>query len=112
MRAPRIVFSDAAMADILEQSDWYAAKSGRNLAERWEEGVTSTLLRIARRPRVGSPCQFGAEQLRGLRRLSVAGFPKHLIFYQAREGEILVLRVVHGARDLESLFSEGGSSKS
>jgi len=28
----------------------------------------------------------------------------HLIFYQLQHGEILVLRVVHGARDLESLF--------
>ena len=47
-----------------------------------------------------------------MHRISVAGFPKYLIFYQAREGEILILRVVHGARDLESLFSEGGSPKS
>ncbi|PYY04396.1 MAG: hypothetical protein DMG69_30355 [Acidobacteria bacterium] len=65
-----------------------------------------------KRPGAGSPCEFGAEELGGTHRISVAGFPKYLIFYQAREGEILILRVVHGARDLESLFSEGGSPKS
>ena len=43
---------------------------------------------------------------RGTRRMPVAGFAKHLIFYQSSERKILVLRVVHGARDLESLFSE------
>jgi toxin ParE1/3/4 len=112
VRAPRIAFSDAALADILEQSDWYSAKAGRKLAKRWEEGVTSTLLRMAKAPGIGSLCEFSAEELRGTRRLSVAGFPRHLIFYQAREHEIFILRIVHGARDLESLFSERGSSKS
>ncbi len=106
MKTPRIVFSDAGLADILEQSDWYAGKAGRNLAKCWEANVTSTLLRIARAPGIGSLCEFSAEELRGTRRLPVAGFPRHLIFYQAREHEILILRIVHGARDLESLFSE------
>ena len=34
----------------------------------------------------------------------IPGFPKHLIFYQVRKNEVLILRIVHGARDLESLF--------
>jgi plasmid stabilization system protein ParE len=38
--------------------------------------------------------------------MPVAGFTKFLIFYQTRDLETLILRVVHGARDLESLFSE------
>jgi plasmid stabilization system protein ParE len=32
-------------------------------------------------------------------------FPKHLLFYRFAEEEVFVLRVVHGARDLENLFS-------
>ena len=112
MKALGLVFSDAAIADILEQSDWYAQRVGRSLAKRWEACVTSTLLKIARRPGASSSCDFGPEELRGTRRTPVAGFPKHLIFYQARASEILILRVVHGARDLESLFSEGASSES
>jgi anti-anti-sigma factor len=47
---------------------------------------------------------FQLTTLAGTRRMSVGGFPKHLIFYQLQESEILVLRVVHGARDLEGLF--------
>ncbi len=100
------------MADILDQSDWYLKKSGRKLAKRWEEGVTSTLLRIAGASGVGSLCEFRDEELRGTRRLPVAGFPKHLIFYRQGEHEIFVLRVVHGARDLEVLFSQRESPKS
>lgn len=36
--------------------------------------------------------------------MPVRGFPTHLIFYQRQNTRIVVLRVVHGARDLESLF--------
>ena len=28
----------------------------------------------------------------------LSGFPKHLLFYEFKEKEILVLRVLHGAR--------------
>jgi toxin ParE1/3/4 len=106
VKKTRIAFTDAALADILEQSDWYETQGDRSLAQRWEEAVTATLLRIAQRPRIGSRCSFTADELRGTRRLPVADFAKHLAFYQSRERKILVLRVVHGARDLESLFSK------
>jgi toxin ParE1/3/4 len=106
VKKTRIAFTDAALADILEQSDWYETQGDRSLAQRWEEAVTATLLRIAQRPRIGSRCSFTADELRGTRRLPVADFAKHLVFYQSRERKILVLRVVHGARDLESLFSK------
>jgi toxin ParE1/3/4 len=109
VKPQRLVFSDAAIADIVEQFDWYADKASRTVAKRWEAAISAALLRIANRPATGSLCNFGAEELRGTRRISIARFPKHLIFCQVRQGEIIVLRIVHGARDLESLFSAGES---
>ena len=64
MKTPRINFSDAAIADILEQADWYEAQADRNLAQRWQEAVTATLLRIARRPGTGSRCTFTLDVFR------------------------------------------------
>ena len=104
MKAPQITLSEAAFADILKQADWYEAQADQKLAKRWEKAVTSTLLRISRRPGAGSPCNFSATELRGARRVPVAGSPKHLVFYQSYADEVVVLRIVHGARDLESLF--------
>jgi toxin ParE1/3/4 len=101
-----ITLSDAAIADILDQSDWYEAQADRSLAQRWEQAVTTTLLRITRRADAGSLCMFSGEELRGTRRMPVAGFARHLVFYQSRKAEIFVLRVLHGARDLEGLFPE------
>ena len=106
MKKLRVALSDAAIADILEQSDWYETQAGGNLAKRWEEAVTGTLVRIVRNPGAGAPCRFTAAELRGTRRMPVTGFAKYFIFYRSSESEILVLRMVHGARDLESLFFE------
>lgn len=107
MKTLRLALSEAAIADILEQSDWYETQADRSLAKRWEDAVTSTLRSILRNPGTGAPCKFSSSELHGTRRIPVAaGFGKHLIFYQRNESELMVLRVVHGARDLESLFSE------
>jgi toxin ParE1/3/4 len=104
VKPAQLTLSDLAIADILEQAEWYEAQSGVELGMRWEEAVTASLLRISQNPSAGAPCSFEAHELRGLRRMPVACFPKHLIFYQLHRSKIVVLRVVHGARDLESLF--------
>ena len=78
---------------------------GDRLAQKWETAVTSAFLRISQWPKTGSLCNFRSPELRGTRRISIRGFPKHLVFYQPFADGILVLRVVYGARDLESLFS-------
>jgi toxin ParE1/3/4 len=96
--------SDAAVGDILEQAEWYHQQSGQMLAKRWESAVTGALLRLMKNPQSGPPCIFNAADLQGIRRMRIVKFPKHLIFYQIESGEVLILRVIHGARDLESLF--------
>ncbi|HXF13687.1 MAG TPA: type II toxin-antitoxin system RelE/ParE family toxin [Terriglobales bacterium] len=104
MKAARLTVSEAAAADIIEQADWYQQQSGAQLAKRWETAVTSAVLRIIDRPRAGTISKFPHSELSDVRRVLILGFPKHLIFYQVRKSEILILRIVHGARDLESLF--------
>lgn len=92
------------MADILEQADWYANHSGKALTRRWENAVESAVLSVVRRPATGAPCAFRSLELLGVRRVAIPGFKKHLLFYKFNEEELFVLRVVHGARDLEALL--------
>ena len=105
MKQPRLVFSDAAMADVVEQADWYRRQVGETLALRWERAVTSAIAQVLRFPASGSPCSFRSPELTGVRRTMIPKFPKHLMFYRFEHDEVFVLRIVHGARDLESLFS-------
>lgn len=105
MTRRRLVFSDAAIADVVDQADWYTIQSGRRSARRWEKAVTSAVSRVLQRPGVGALCRFRSSAIKDLRRVTISGFPKHLIFYRFDDEEVFVLRVVHGARDLERLFS-------
>jgi plasmid stabilization system protein ParE len=103
VKATSVSISDAAVSDIVEQADRYEAQSGRPVAIR-EKAVTSALLRIVKIPAAGTLCSFDSLELRHVRRTLIAGFPKHLIFYSFSGGQVSVLRVVHGARDLERLL--------
>jgi toxin ParE1/3/4 len=96
--------SEAAAADINEQADWYEEKSDQMLAERWSKAVTSAVLRILKNPQSGAPCRFSPTELHAIRRVPISGFPKHLIFYSVEDNDVLLVRVLHGARDLETLF--------
>ncbi len=104
MRTAQARLSEAASVDIIEQADWHQEKSDSKLAKRWGTAVTSAVLRIMRNPRSGTPCRFGPTELRGIRRMPISGFPKHLVFYSIEDHDVLILRVLHGARDLESLL--------
>jgi plasmid stabilization system protein ParE len=57
-------------------------------------------LRIGEFPHAGPPRpQWG----QGIR---IAVHGKYLIVYRVRDGAVQILRVVHGARDLDTLFEE------
>jgi plasmid stabilization system protein ParE len=106
------VYEDAALS-IVEQADYYKEKSGAELALRWESAISEAINSLLRWPEMGSPCRFRSPSLAGLRWASVPGFPKHVVFYRFVQAEeiVLVVQVLHGARDLESLFSDEEDAK-
>jgi plasmid stabilization system protein ParE len=104
MNRAKLRLTEVAVSDIQEQADWYEQRSDHALARRWENEVTAALIRIERHPRSGAKCSFSAYELQEIRRMSVTGFPRHLIFYRAKKEEIRILRILHGTRDLESLL--------
>ena len=104
MKQARLVLSDAAVADILEQADWYIAQSGQALAERWEKAVTSAVARVIRNPASGAPCKFRSAELRNVKRTTIRGFPKHLRLLQNSRGRGPRSSNRPRRRDLEKLF--------
>lgn len=89
MKANWLVISDIAATDILEQADWYGSQSGASLAARWEKAVTSAILKVVETPMSGTACTFASSELRDIRRTTITGFPKHLIFYRFSQGKSL-----------------------
>ena len=90
-----------ARADLEEIAFDVAAESGNlAIAERLISALTERFLLLSRYPHLGRARDddLGA----GRRSLAVTNY---VIIYCIDDGDVLVLRVIHGRRDLNNLFS-------
>ena len=55
---------------------------------------------------VGSVRNFRSPEMKGLRMLPVPKFKNYLLFYRPTTERLEIVRVLHGARDVSSLFGE------
>jgi toxin ParE1/3/4 len=100
--------SEAAALSIVEQADYYQQAAGIALAQGWEAAVDQAVRSLLNWPERGARCRFRSPALAGLRWVFVPGFPKHMVFYRylPQDQTILVVQVLHGARDLETVLDE------
>jgi toxin ParE1/3/4 len=73
-------------------------------AGRFVAALRATEELLLERPGIGTPRDYGNPALAGMRWHSVKGFRKYLIFYLPRSDGIEIVRVLHGARDLDAIF--------
>jgi len=93
-----------ARRDLLETANYLEEAVGLATAERFLATVEQALDQLAGMPALGAPWMSSHPRLQGIRTWVVPGFRKYLIFYLALEGEIEVIRVLHGARDTQSIL--------
>jgi toxin ParE1/3/4 len=98
-----VVRRPRARRDIVEIAVFIALDSVE-ASDRFLEAVESTFQALARMPRVGALCRFRNPRFVGVRMWRVRDFENYLIFYRPRQDGVEVLRLVHGARDIASLF--------
>ena len=100
--------SEAAAVSIVEQADYYEQASDRALAQRWEIAVDEAVHSLLSWPERGALCRFRSASLVDMRWIFVSGFPKHMVFYRyLPHGQvILIVQILHGARNLEALLDE------
>jgi toxin ParE1/3/4 len=85
----------------------YLQNSSVEAAVRFLDAFDATIALLGRSPEIGGTCRFQNRLFDGFRVWPIAGFKSHLIFYRILPDEIEVVRVIHGARDLKSIFGEG-----
>ena len=103
---PSYTFRPRARLDLMEQVSYPADRATAEVAERYFTAVDQTCARLAKQPRSGTRYDSGVARLEGMRRVPVSGFTAYLLFYVSRAGGIDVVRVLHGAQDIEHLFAE------
>jgi toxin ParE1/3/4 len=98
-------FLPQAQEDAIEQAV-YIAQDNLQAADRFLEALERSCELLATMPEMGSRRTFDNPALADVRMMPIKGFEKHLIFYRASPDGVEVIRIVHGARDLPTLFEE------
>jgi toxin ParE1/3/4 len=102
--AKYLLFREAlAEVDLLDHLD-YIADDNPDAALRFVEAIEKACERLAEMPNIGRIREFNNPRLMGIRMWPVPGFPRYIIFYQANEAQVRVLRILHSARDIPALF--------
>ena len=85
------------------KSHWrYIARDNLPAAERFLKAAEETFKLIAETPNIGSQRSF--RKVAGIRSRAVTGFRNYLVFYQMRGKAVVIVRVLHGMRDLPRFF--------
>jgi len=96
------LLSPAARHDLLAAIRWIA-RDNPGAARALRDTVARTAHRIGTHPLVGTPRPELAEP--SYRFVSLTGFP-YIIVYNAERRPPLIVRILHGARDLPTLLGD------
>jgi toxin ParE1/3/4 len=103
---PPVTQRPRARLDLLEQFVYFGEESGVDLAQRYFAAVDGICAMLVKQPNAGVAYDSGIAGLEGMRRFPIRGFENYLLFYLSRPGGIDVVRILHGARDIDNLFAE------
>jgi len=96
----RIIFTSLARADIVDTT-FYLGEHSVDAAAKFFDCIQHSIQRLSEMPELGAVAQLGDQDIRIW---SVRDFPNHLIFYQMEADDLIVLRILHGSTDYETLF--------
>ncbi len=85
-------------------ADYLAVEANLDIALKFLAAVEFAYERVESHPQAGSPFIAFDTRLLGLRYWPVPGFERFLVFYVSTPARIDVVRVMHGARNLDLLF--------
>ena len=99
--------TETSRRDLVAQWVWYAENGSVELADEFLQSVQQSLEVLAMHPELGACINSRHPKLQGIRRIAAAGkFRKVLLFYRSTEGEIVLLRVIRGERNLARVLTE------
>ncbi|ODT36440.1 MAG: hypothetical protein ABS60_15825 [Microbacterium sp. SCN 71-17] len=94
-----------ARQDLVRIFRHYALNAGLTVARRFNTQAEATIRRLASMPGMGKLYDCDHPVLAGIRFFPVSRFPKYLVFYRPIPDGIEVVRVLHGAREIEAILA-------
>ena len=99
LRRPRAALDAESIAD-------HIAQESLQTALRFLENAELTIKALATLPGSGTRLDTALPELANLRFRRVQGFPNHVIFFIEHGNAIEIVRILHGAQDLDAELSE------
>lgn len=101
----------AADRDLDDQAAYLADQASLETALRFYDAARATFERVAQTPGLGEPRESGNARLVGLRVWRIGGFTNHLICYRPTGDGIDIVRVLHGAHDIDHILGQASDSE-
>lgn len=101
----RLRHSIKALIDMDSIAERIQQDSSRS-AMRFLEAAEKTAENLLRFPEFGAIWESDDSDLQDLRLCLVSGFRNYLLFYRIKDDEIIIVRVVHGHRNLPEALKE------
>jgi toxin ParE1/3/4 len=83
----------------------YISTDNLDAGDRFLYAAEATFKQIAKLPEIGRISGFTHPELTQVRQYPIKGFKNYLVFYQLQTDEIDVMRVLHGAQEIEFILS-------
>lgn len=94
MQPHAISYSAASRSDLIEIGNWLSGQAGAAIAARFIDRIIAAIETLSLMPERHRLRPELGDKLR------VLGFRRYLIFYVVEEGAVVVVRVLHSARDV------------
>jgi toxin ParE1/3/4 len=99
-----VFIHQSAEEDILCQIEWYADQGLPDIARRFHAAILDAIDALLAMPEAGPPRRTSNPHLTGLRSWHVRGFDEFRVYYLVRPELLTVVRVLHGKRDIGTIF--------
>ena len=101
----RVERTDRSVTDIIDHA-LVIARHQPAAARRFVDACEDAMAKLAALPGMGAIRESADPKLAGLRQWPLKGFRNFLIIYQPLRDGIVVIRVIHGAQDIERAITE------
>jgi toxin ParE1/3/4 len=103
MTKPELILMPRAREDI-KQIATYIGEDSPQASRAFRQTLQNIYEVLLDLPEMGSVRTFRNPEMKGLRMLPLPKFKNYLLFYRPTSERLEIVRVLHGARDLPSLF--------
>ena len=100
-----LIIRNRATQDLRQQANYILVNGNAAAAERFLDLAENTFTQLVRVPEIGKVVRLASARMGEVRQWRIKDFQDYLVFYRIQDDRVEILRVLHGARDLEGILT-------